>query len=170
MNKYLLILPVFLFACGGDVKEQLGLRRNAPDEFAVERRPALDLPPEFKLRAPGSEDTAKPEPRDEAKELLFGEPVEVSPTESFLGKLGVQEAQPDIRAVLKDEYGVEDPDFFERVRSLSDDTINKTLVDANKEKERIAENKKLGKSAAEGEVVTKPAKGAGSIIDAILGD
>lgn len=170
MNKYLLVLPVFLFACGGDVKDQLGLRRDAPDEFAVERRPALDLPPAFKLRVPGEGEAEKIDVRDEAQEILFGEPVQASKSTGFLGKLGVDEAQPDIRATLKDEYGVEDPDFFERVRAISDDTINQTLVDAPKEKERIEENKKAGKSAAEGEVATKPAKGVGSVIDAILGD
>lgn len=41
-----------LAACGGDVKETLGLGRKAPDEFRIVSRPPLSVPPQFNLRPP----------------------------------------------------------------------------------------------------------------------
>lgn len=161
-----------LTACGGDVKEQLGMRTEAPDEFAVERRPKLDIPPAFKIRAPIDEsEVPRNEIRTETKEILFGENIKTTnPSNSFMSKLGIDEARPDIRATIVEEYGVEDPDLLDRIRSISDDNLNKTLVDAKKERERIAENVKEGKSPAEGESVNKTRTAGGSVIDKLLGE
>ncbi len=41
-----------LAACGGDVRESLGLNKQAPDEFNVVSRPPLSVPPEFYLEPP----------------------------------------------------------------------------------------------------------------------
>lgn len=63
-----------LSACGGDVRESLGLTRESPDEFVVVSRPPLAVPPEFKLIPP---EPGKQGPRhsteDMAKSALFGE-------------------------------------------------------------------------------------------------
>lgn len=166
------VLPFLLFACGGDVKEQLGLRKEAPDEFTVQRRPMLDVPPEFKIRPPVDEaEVRKVEAREETKKVVFSGAGNASAaSDSFLNKLGVNKADANIREKLVEEYGSEDPTFLERVRSISDDNMNKTVVDAEKERERIAENIKQGKSAAEGETVSKPKSTASSVIDKLLGE
>ena len=67
----LTVLP----ACSGDVKDKLGLRTDGPDEFAVERKPKLDVPPSFKLRppAPGEDPLHVSSPRDNARKALIGD-------------------------------------------------------------------------------------------------
>ena len=51
----LLLAPLISFlALSGcsDAKEQLGLTRSAPDEFAVVKRAPLAMPPDYTLRPP----------------------------------------------------------------------------------------------------------------------
>jgi len=169
-----LSLPL-LASCSGDVKEQLGLRRDAPDEFAVQRKPKLEIPPEFKVRPPqpGAEALYATEAREELKSSLIGDPVYSDASEgesALLQKMKVQSANPEIRSVLRSEYGDSDPDLLDRIRSISDDNNNKTLVDAEAERERISENKKEGKPVAEGEIPTKSRSEGKSVIDKILGE
>lgn len=172
-NLLALALLISVSACGGDVKETLGMRRSAPDEFAVERRPKLDVPPEFKLRPPVAGDLGLKESaiRDELRTEVLGAstPVIGGNAESvLLQKTGAQNSSSEIRTILGKEYGQDDPDLLDRIRSLSDDTKTKTLVDADKERARISENKKEGKTISDGESVSR-SKG-GSVIDKILGE
>lgn len=74
MKNYLLILSVFaLTACGGDVKETLGLYKEAPDEFNVVSRPPLSVPPEFYLTTPtpGAPPRFDASQADKARELFL---------------------------------------------------------------------------------------------------
>ena len=72
MKKLAICALLFLSACGGDVKGDLGLRKDGPDEFAVERKPKLEVPPSFKIRPPveGAEPLNVTSPQKEAKEAL----------------------------------------------------------------------------------------------------
>lgn len=81
---FALSLVATLTACGGDVKGQLGLRREGPDEFAVERKPKLEVPPSFKLRppSPGEDPLNSTSPRDEARKALLGDGKEETPSET----------------------------------------------------------------------------------------
>lgn len=172
---FALAFMVSLTACSGDVKETLGLKRDAPDEFAVERRPKLDLPPEFKLRPPVSDGSALRESsiRDELRADVFASDgnVGVGNAESILlQKTGAAEVDPAIRQVLNSEYGVEEPGFFERLESISDDSRTQTLVDAEKERDRIVESKKEGVPISEGEVETRSSTGSFSVLESILGE
>lgn len=76
MKKILLsaLMAASLSACAGDVKENLGLRMDGPDEFAVERKPKLEVPPSFKLRppTPGEDPLNNNSPRDAARDALLG--------------------------------------------------------------------------------------------------
>lgn len=58
-------------ACGS-LKEDLGLLKEAPDEFAVVRNAPLSLPPDFNLRPPkpGEVGDGRLEQRDQARALL----------------------------------------------------------------------------------------------------
>lgn len=173
-KKYLvLLLPFVVASCQGDVRDNLGLTREAPDEFAVERRPSLEVPPQFKLLPPseGGSDIYISNTRETAKTAIFGETsVDAASSSGFLDRFGVQKADPEIRNALKEERGSEDPGLLDRIRSISDDSNYKTIVDPAAERERIAGNVKEGKSVAEGEVKTKSKGSALSVVDKILGE
>lgn len=68
-----LIAAASLTACS-NAKEQLGITRSAPDEFAVVKRAPLEMPPDYSLRpprpgAPRPQETAVGE---QAREAIFG--------------------------------------------------------------------------------------------------
>ena len=48
----LLGATAFLVSACGEIREDLGLGRNVPDEFAVVEHPPLSMPPDFSLRPP----------------------------------------------------------------------------------------------------------------------
>lgn len=122
-------VPLLLTACGDDIRDTLGLNKDAPDEFVVVSRPPLSVPPDFELRPP-SADGASPVPSTEtqAQSVLFGTKPEATPANagthtpsprrtlpdvtvtppmkstpalsSFLKKAGADTATPDIREQL----------------------------------------------------------------------
>lgn len=63
-----------LAGCSGGVQESLGLKKKAPDEFAVVRNAPLSLPPNFSLRPPkpGAVGEGREPQRDQARALLVG--------------------------------------------------------------------------------------------------
>lgn len=65
MKKYLLgvscVLATFLLSGCNNFKQTIGLAPQAPDEFAVESRAPLTVPPEFDLRPPAP---GAPRPQD----------------------------------------------------------------------------------------------------------
>ena len=168
-----LALAMTITGCSGDVKEQLGLKRDVPDEFAVERKPQLEVPPEFKIRppAPGERPLNQKAISEEAKDILLQPSISTSEKSSaeqaLLGKIGA--GSGDIRKTLEAEKGVDDPTLLERVRSISDPNSGATVVDADAERKRISENKQTGKPVAEGEVKSTTSN-KGSVLDTILGD
>lgn len=63
-----------LGACeGGDVRDTLGLDKEAPDEFKVVSRPPLSVPPEFDLRPPepGAPPRASATSATQARKLIL---------------------------------------------------------------------------------------------------
>ena len=127
-----LIASALLAGCGGGVRETLGLKRSAPDEFRVVSRPPLSVPPEFSLRppAPGEEGPAQASTRDQAAALVLGEdnvqqtleqkqaaqgtaetavpvvtahPLATTGDSKFLSNAGAEQASPDIRSVIHQE-------------------------------------------------------------------
>lgn len=60
--------------CSGGAQETLGLKKKAPDEFAVVRNAPLSLPPNFSLRPPkpGAVGEGREAQRDQARALLVG--------------------------------------------------------------------------------------------------
>ena len=95
-----------------DVKDNLGLVRNAPDEFRVISHPPLEIPPAFTLKKPPSEEErllklVESNSDAEARTVLFNAAVHpggsnVSDGElRLLGSAKTQTADPDIRIELK---------------------------------------------------------------------
>lgn len=165
-----------LAACGnGDVRDTLGMKIDAPDEFAVERKPRLEIPPSFQLRPPsaGEAPLNAVQTRDIARDKIIGSSTVVTtgtPGEaSFLNKAGVSAANPEIRGVLTKEYpATAELTTLESIRSISDDNIGQVLVDPEKEKERIEANKQENKPITEGETPTKSINDGKTVIDKIF--
>lgn len=174
------LCSALLISCGSakDVRETLGLNRKAPDEFKVYARPALTVPPEFSMRAPGSEtDAPTAIPANQQARSAVLSTAETNPDSlkvdtsvtkvttgnlptnadaQFLQKAGASKANPDVRkSITQDaENGltVKDDNYL-----ISGTTETEPTVDAAKEAERIKQNKAENKSPAEGEsAVTKP--------------
>ncbi|OYW14007.1 MAG: hypothetical protein B7X02_00990 [Rhodospirillales bacterium 12-54-5] len=176
----LCVCPLLLAACGADVKQSLGLGKEAPDEFVVVSRPPLTVPPDFELRPPSS-DTAKSSAsstENTARKTLLGTeglsdpaslttlrapsvdtavtPVIVSPapsgaTASFLNKAGVDQANPDIRETLGAD--VKKPDAESSAPTLYDQVLDKEKADPVVDAQK--ETTRIRENEAAGKSVTE---------------
>ena len=184
-----IVVPLLLAACnGGEMRDTLGLNRDAPDEFTVLSRPPLSVPPEFSLRPPGEGSSPNEVTADEkARSLITGKEAKSAPdintlqvpstataavpviandtptpaASTFLKRAGADAAKDDIRTQLGND-----------LRAPVDDSKAKTLydkltgggakadpvVDPKKEAERLRENKDAGKPVTEGDVPVQDEK------------
>ena len=105
-----------LVAGCGDFKKTIGLEPTLPDEFAVESRAPLTLPPDFDLRppSPGAPRPQEKASNQQAKQAIEqagpGEPGKQAPdfrlrrSEDGLPDIGRRSAQaPDPNAVVGDQ-------------------------------------------------------------------
>jgi hypothetical protein len=148
-----------------DVKQELGVGRNSPDEFMVVKRAPLTLPPEYTLRPPTDPNAAQPaqEAASEAKTALLGKeqaPAPVGAGETtLLNKLGTASGNPDIRKVIDEDNGyialksrpVAEKLIFWDGQTTADD-LPASVVDPQKEAERIKQNQAAGKPINDGAV------------------
>ncbi len=158
-----------LAGCGsnGDVKEALGLNRQAPDEFRVLQRPPLSVPPEFNLRPPGqeSEYVSGLPAQAKARDVVLGEgntPTQGAPAQKNLAETAVvpvtSEALPSgADAQLLANAGAPHADPHVRQKLLDDKTNGVASkdstylfggkkesdpeVDATKEAQRLKQDK-----------------------------
>ena len=113
--KYIISLSAILLvsACSG-VSDQLGLKRQAPDEFAIVKRAPLQLPPNYNLRPPqpGAVRPQEGTTTEAAKTSVLGTEERIfnagesKGEKGLLSKIGAGAAQPDIREVLSEESGI----------------------------------------------------------------
>lgn len=171
------LLPLSLAACDGNVKDSLGLAREAPDEFTVVSRPPLSLPPDFSLRPPepGAPPLASAADQ-QARSLITGQDAAQSasakaPTasDSFLKRLGADKADPAIRNKLTGDAAT--PADTSSAKTLMDklSTSKKEepMVDPEKETERLKQNRDAGKPVNAGDVPEIKPKSE-SLIDQIF--
>lgn len=105
----------------GVTKDDIGLGREAPDEFAVVTRAPLSVPPDYHLRppSPGAQRPMEISTRDTARQTVFGvddvsqrgvASSTVTPSGGFLDRVGATNSDPNIRNVVDAEtaQGVED--------------------------------------------------------------
>jgi len=106
----------------GVTRDDVGLGREAPDEFAVVTRAPLSVPPDYYLRppSPGTQRPMEISTRDTARQTVFGvndvnqsgvaTPSTAKLSSSFLDRVGATKSDPDIRSVVDAEVvrGVED--------------------------------------------------------------
>lgn len=159
------VISLSLSACS-DVKKELGIGRNSPDEFMVVKRAPLTLPPDYDLRPP-AEGSAPPaaEASTQAKTALMGsEAAEDAPKgtaeDDILAKMGADKADPSIRAIISQENGylaienekLVDKLIFWKDEETTDANVPASVVNAKEEAERLKRNQQQGKPANEGEV------------------
>ena len=163
--------PVALLAAGlmlgacGDTRKVLGYDKVTPDEFKVVSRAPLSLPPDYGLRppqpgAPRPQEGAIP---DQAKLAVTGvasnraaaNPGGGSAGEAaLLQQAGAARAQSDIRAVVNQEsnqLAQADKTFIDRLIFWRKPEEPGTVVDPEREAQRIRENQALGRTVSEGE-------------------
>lgn len=173
-----------LSACS-TVKQELGMEKHAPDEFAVVTRAPLSVPPNYDLRPP-EPGAARPQEmttRDQAKQTVFETSVMDSPdaiikTDSLespveqmlLHNSDASSTDPTIRRKVDSEAG--------QLLDAEDKTVNnilfwkdgpkptEVLVDPQAEKDRLKKNAEEGKSVTDGETPKFKPKDRG-ILDAI---
>jgi hypothetical protein len=158
-----------LTACGG-VERTFGLTRQVPDEFTVETRAPLSMPPDYALRPPqpgaarpqevtttqGAESALAP---DTALGAPSGGPV--TPGQQALDQAAGPAAPADIRKKVDAEVDLDRPaeGLTDRLMFWKSEPPAGTLLDPAKESQRLRENAALGQSPTAGEspiIVDKP--------------
>ncbi len=156
MKIYPIITLTFLLfsltACGS-AKEQLGLGRKSPDEFAVFKRAPLEMPPDYSLRPP-KPGTMRPQETatdEQARAVVFGEEASgrqknvesLSGEKNLLQKAGSDYANPEIREIVDQETarlrGRDQPVAQKLLGIGGSDPSSKEVLDAREEAERLKE-------------------------------
>ena len=147
----LISLSALLLSACGEVREDLGLGRNPPDEFAVVERPPLAMPPDYGLRPPrpGAPRPQAVDPSVKANEALFSgtQAAQTSaPSDAekaLLGNAGAAKLDPNIRETVDRESAqkvVASPHLVERLTDWKDNQKPNTVVDAPAEAARIKQD------------------------------
>lgn len=152
-----------LTACE-NTKEQLGLARKMPDEYAITKRAPLEMPPDYALRPPqpGAPRPQESAPAAEAQEAVFGGRVagQTNPESgesALLMQAGAGNTPPDIRQRVDYETSVLEPKQKPVAEKLlgwagaRDEQPPATVVDPKAEAERLKKNEEEGKPVTEGE-------------------
>ena len=157
-----------LAACS-NAKEQLGLTRSAPDEYAIVKRAPLEMPPDYALRPPrpGMARPQEAEPGKQAQMALFGNDSQQSSRKTpedgesaLLQQAGADNAQPGIRQQVDRETALLEPQekpVIEKLLGWAGTGSEKppaTVVDAKAEAERLKKNAEEGRPVTEGNTPT----------------
>lgn len=166
-----LLLLSFMAGCSS-LKEDLGMGRSQPDEFAVIDRPPLSMPPDFSLRPPrpGATGPHEVDTKQQASAALFtgatsgattnfttSSAVDPSAAETqLLNAVGAEKAEPNIREIVDRETSqkvVTDDHMVKAllswVRDSSSDTQSAT-VDASAEADRVKQALQKGEPVNQG--------------------
>jgi len=163
-----------LSACEG-MKEQLGMGKKSPDEFAVVTKAPLVQPPDYHLRPPqpGAARPQEATPRTQAQEALVRQRVGAqgqdaqnaanlaagrSPGEiAILNRARAASADPAIRRVVNEEFtqlAERDKGFVDKLIFWQTQPPLGTALDPAKEAQRLREAQAAGKSTVEGDTPT----------------
>jgi len=155
-------LVVLALAGCGDVERTFGLVRDTPDEFTVETRAPLSMPPSYNLPAP-SPGAVRPQevPSNVAAEaalapetaLANGGPAAPSTVgqQALVAQAGPA-APADIRARMNAEAGLDraTPSLTDRLMFWQSSGPAGTVLDPVAESRRLRENAALGQPATSG--------------------
>lgn len=170
IKKYLLpvIAIASLTACGGnDIKSTLGLKKAAPDEFAVISNPPLSVPPAFNLNAPG-EHFERPESSFTSENSV--EAVTSKEDQEFLSEFKKTAPKSKVKKEIDEEHAKRQKAQSEKgvvrkaINSI-DGKHEEKVIDPVSERRRIRDNITNNVPINEGEVVDK----SKSTIERVLG-
>ena len=166
-GRFLVSLLAVTFLCSGcdRLKEEVGLTRHTPDEFAVMQRAPLEIPtdlnslPAPQLGAPRPQEVSA---KDQAQQVLLGSKAPVADMgskaeDTLLKKAGASTAKLDIRQQLELDAKVQKEnkkDVVKRFLNIEPDIAPATVVDAEAEAKRIQDAKKAGQAVTTGETPT----------------
>ena len=122
-------VSTLLLAACGEIREDLGLGRNPPDEFAVVERPPLSMPPDYGLSPPrpGAPRPQAVDADQQARSALFEAGAKKTSAkaqaasggeQALLAASGAAKADPGIRNVIDRESAqkaVASPHLVERL-------------------------------------------------------
>lgn len=160
-SLFLLGLTALVLTACGEARQDLGLGRNPPDEFAVIEHPPLSMPPEYSLKPPrpGAPRPQGTDTTQQASEALFNgsAPVPAANTsdaeKALLAATGANKAPATIRETVDRETAqkvVASPHLVERLMDWNDDQKPATTVDAAAEAERIKQAHESGQPVTSG--------------------
>lgn len=154
-------LMLALGACE-NVRDQLGLSKNSPDEFSVLTNVPLSLPPNYNLRppVPGAARPQKISVQDQVKAALFnaspdnaGGPASAGEN-ALLARAGTNEEDSGIRAIINQDnaiYAEEGDSFVDSMIFWRDARQPGTIVDPAKEDQRLQEAEAVGEAPSAGQ-------------------
>lgn len=171
-RAFVVAAAVLLLAGCAKVRDQLGLGKQAPDEFNVVTRAPLSIPPDFSLRPPkpGERRPQETTAQERARAALYGgaataETSGESPgVKALLKRAQADRARPDIRQILNEENAIlaaDNESFVNRLMFWREKEPPGKIVDPAKESQRVQEAIALGKPPTEGEtaVIKRRKKG-----------
>jgi hypothetical protein len=175
MSRFRLIPPlaaaatlITLAGCG-DVERTFGLVRDAPDEFTVETRAPLSIPPDYQLQPP-TPGAARPQEQSSteaaeaalAPETALGGAAPAGPStpgQDALVAAAGPAAPADIREKVNAEASQDHPprSLTDRLMFWKSSGPAGTVLDPEAESKRLRENAALGLPATSGDTpVAKP--------------
>jgi len=159
---FLAVTTLALAGCG-DVERTFGLTRDSPDEFTVETRAPLSMPPEYSLRAPtpGAPRPQEVTSQQAAEAALVPDTAlggqspagPMTPGQQALDAQAGPAAPGDIRKTVDGEVGKDHPAYSltDRLMFWKSNPPPGTVLDPVKESERLRENAALGQSPTAGD-------------------
>ena len=170
MRKFpVLLMAVLALSACDSAKKQLGIERQAPDEFAVVKRAPLAMPPDYTLRppTPGAQRPQEQTTDKQAQAVVFGaetqhsQPVTAKDGEdALLMSAGATGADDSIRRIVDQETAEMDPrekPVAEKLLGIAVGDRGRpaaSVVDAEAEAERLQQNIEQGKPVTEGDTPT----------------
>lgn len=169
MNKYIFLFSISLLTLTGcsAAKEELGLTRHSPDEFAIVKRAPLEVPTgKYTLPEPrpGMHRPQEQTAQEQARETVLGTTSQKTGKASgventLLAKTGAQNADPAIRMKVNNESNAlqnQNKPVIDKLLELGgkESEIKASVVDAPAEVERLKKNREEGKSALDGQTPT----------------
>lgn len=173
-SRTVLAIPVLLLALGlggcSEARRAVGWDKAPPDEFKVLTRAPLAMPPDYGLRppTPGAPRPQEGSTTDQARTAITGgrpgtrpgsapAPAAGRPSAAevaLLEKAGADRADPNIRATVDREaraVAEADRSFTDRLIFWREPEPPGTVIDAEREQQRLRENQALGRPANSGD-------------------
>lgn len=164
MKYFIVIIGLLSLTACSVAKDQLGLERKSPNEFAVVTRAPLEMPASHTLPPPrpGAERPQEVSTDIQAEQAILGATktysADVSSGEdALLQQAGANTADPAIRRKVEAdarEGSTTKVSGIKKLLNIGSDKVPATVVDATEEAKRLQENKAAGKSVTEGETPT----------------